>query len=313
MTTSTDTDSTIHTLVVLAGPTGVGKTALSLELAKALNAPIVSADSRQIYREMVVGTASPTPVQLAQVPHFLVGTKSVADYYSAYAYEQEVLSLLDGLFAHKPVVVLTGGSMMYIDSVCRGMDDIPTISEAVRQRVMHDYHRHGLAHLQEMLRQLDPEFYTEVDLKNHKRVIHAVEVCLEAEKPYSALRTGALRKRPFRIVRVALERDRDELYQRINARVDEMLASGLMEEARELWPYRHLNALNTVGYKEMFEVMDGKMTLDEATELLKRNTRRYAKRQLTWFRRNPEYRWFHPSQANELIDWVKKELLNPPG
>lgn len=299
------------TLVVLTGPTGIGKTDLSIRLAKALNTVIVSADSRQIYREIKIGTAAPSPEQLAAVPHHLIGSHSIHDYYNAYEYEQDALKLLAGIFEEKETALLVGGSMMYIDALCNGIDDLPTISQEVRTQVMELYHTQGLEFLQGELLRLDPVFYSEIDLKNPKRVIHAVEVCYMTGGPYSALRTQTVRERPFNILRIALDMDRDQLYQRINLRVDQMMAEGLEEEARTFYPLRHLNALNTVGYKELFSYFDGELTLSEAVDLIKRNSRRYAKRQLTWFRRDKSYFWFHPEQQEEIIKFVQEKISTP--
>lgn len=307
----TPTSTKRHTLVVLTGPTGIGKTELSLALAKALNTVIVSSDSRQIYRELKIGTAAPTESQLAQVAHHMVGSQSVNDYYSAYQYEQEVLELLQSLFQSHDAVLLVGGSMMYIDALCSGIDDVPTISDEVRTRVMELYHKNGLEFLQQELKKLDPKFYEEVDLKNPKRVIHAVEVCYMSGGTYSSLRTRMVRQRPFDIVRIALDMHRDELYRRINLRVEQMMNDGLLEEARRFYPLRHLNSLNTVGYKELFEYFDEKVTLQQAVELIQRNSRRYAKRQLTWLRGNKDYQWFHPSQAGEIIQFVLDKVGYP--
>lgn len=299
------------TLVVLTGPTGIGKTELSIRLAKTLNTEIVSSDSRQIYREIKIGTAAPSPGQLATVPHHMIGSHSIHEYYNAYEYEQDVLNLLTSIFEVKETALLVGGSMMYIDALCNGIDDLPTISQEVRSLVMELYHTQGLEFLQEELMRLDPVFYAEIDLKNPKRVIHAVEVCLMTGRPYSALRTKTVRERPFNILRIALDMDREQLYQRINQRVEAMMAEGLEAEARAFYPLRHLNALNTVGYKELFSHFDGELTLPEAVDLIKRNTRRYAKRQLTWFRRDNSYFWFNPEQQEEIIKFVQAKISAP--
>lgn len=296
------------TLVVLAGPTAVGKTELALSLAEALQSPIISADSRQVYAELQIGTAAPTAQQLQRVKHYMVGHRSIADYYSAYEFEQDVLALLADLFAQHRAVVMTGGSMMYIDAVCNGIDDIPTISDEVRQHVASLCAEHGAEYIQQMLLQLDPEFYHQVDLCNTKRVVHAVEVCLMSGQTYTSLRTNTVRERPFDILRVALDRPRPELFERIDSRVDQMMTDGLEEEARRFYPQRHLNSLNTVGYKELFQYFDGDIPLDEALRLIKRNTRRYAKKQLTWFRLRNSYEWFHPNDAQQLISYVQERL-----
>ncbi len=239
-------------LVVLVGPTGIGKTDTALKLAKQFNTEIISADSRQIYKELKIGTAAPTQEQLAAVPHHMVGTHSVNDYYNAWQFEQDVLKLSEQLFQDHNSIVLTGGSMMYIDAVTKGIDDLPTIDPELRQEVMDMYEKEGLDAIRRQLKMLDPDFYNEVDLKNHKRVMHAVEVCLMTGKPYSSLRTNSTRQRPFNIIKIGLDMEREELYDRINLRVDQMVKDGLFEEAREFYHLKHINALNTVGYKEIF-------------------------------------------------------------
>ncbi|NPA36933.1 MAG: tRNA (adenosine(37)-N6)-dimethylallyltransferase MiaA [Chlorobi bacterium] len=296
-------------LVVIAGPTGIGKTDLSIRIAKELDTIIVSADSRQIYRELKIGTAAPTPEQLAEVPHFMVGTKSIHDYYSAFEFEQEVIALLKEKFKEYHVIIMTGGSMMYVDAVCKGIDDIPTIDPELRNEVFERYQREGIESIRRELKLLDPVFYNQVDLKNHKRVIHAVEVCLMAGKPYSSLRKNNIRKRDFEQIHIGLDMNRSELYDRINKRVDMMLDEGLEEEARRFYEYRQLNSLNTVGYKELFEYFDGKITLEKAVELIKRNSRRYAKKQLSWFRRDKEMNWFHPASENEIMEFIQKRVM----
>lgn len=297
------------TLVVLTGPTAVGKTELSLSLAEALQCPIISADSRQIYSEMTIGTAAPTAEQLARVRHYLVGCCSVADYYSAYEFERDCLDLLPTIFAQTDgVALMTGGSMMYIDALCDGIDEIPTISDNVRHDVWQHYQNDGLDAMRQWLRQLDPAYYEQVDLCNGKRVVHAIEICLEAGRPYSELRTGRTKPRDFDIVRIALNRPREELFVRIGRRVDEMIAQGLEDEARRLYPMRHLNALNTVGYKELFSFFDGALTRLRAIEDIKTHTRRYAKRQLTWFTRRGDYRWFAADDAAAVTDYALRAV-----
>ncbi|MDD2938130.1 MAG: tRNA (adenosine(37)-N6)-dimethylallyltransferase MiaA [Proteiniphilum sp.] len=285
------TFSSQPTLLVLVGPTGVGKTAWSLQLAEKLGCPILSADSRQIYKGMTIGTAAPTRDQLQRVHHYFVGTLSPEDYYSASEYEQHVLSLLDTLFKQYPVVILTGGSMMYVDAVCKGIDEIPTIDETLRAELQQLYQKEGLDPIRQQLRILDPAFYAEVDLKNPKRVIHALEVCLMAGKPYSTLRTNPQKKRPFRIVKVGFNRERNELYDRINQRVDLMMEEGLLQEAKGFYPKRHLNSLNTVGYKELFDYLGGNGTLGFAVEKIKQHSRNYARKQLSWFRKDKDIHW----------------------
>lgn len=281
------------TLIVLTGPTAVGKTELSLLLAERLDCPIISADSRQIYSEMTIGTAAPTPEQLARVRHYLVGCHSVTEYYSAYEFERDCLNLLPTIFEQtNGIALMTGGSMMYIDALCDGIDEIPTISNAVRHEVWQRYKNEGLEAMQQWLKQLDETYYNQVDLCNGKRVVHAIEICLEAGKPYSILRTGNIKPRDFDVVRIALNRSRAELFDRIGRRVDAMITEGLIDEARALCHLRHLNSLNTVGYKELFSYFDGNITLQRAIEDIKTHTRRYAKRQLTWFARRNDYHWF---------------------
>jgi len=291
----------MNTLLVLLGPTGVGKTEWSLKIAEALKSPILSADSRQIYKGMVVGTAAPTSAQLSRVPHYFVGTLSPEDYYSASEYERDALSLLQELYKQYPAVVMTGGSMMYIDAVCKGIDDIPTIDETLRNELQELYLKEGVDPIRQQLKILDPVFYNEVDLKNPKRVIHALEVCLMAGKPYSSLRTNPEKKRPFRIVKIGFTREREELYDRINRRVDQMIEEGLVEEARGFYPQRRLNSLNTVGYKELFDYFDGKCTLEFAIEKIKQHSRNYARKQLTWFKKDKETVWINLSDENEDV------------
>lgn len=286
------------TLIVLLGPTGIGKTDLSLSIATALDCEIISADSRQLYRDMQIGTAAPTAEQLQIVPHHFVGTLGLEEYYSAAQYETDVLNFLSTAFLQHDKILLTGGSMMYIDAVCDGIDDIPTISTEVRERVMQKYKAEGLDVLCEELRSLDPQHYAEVDLKNPRRVIHAIEVCYMTRNTFSSFRTRTRKERPFHILKIGLQREREELFYRINARVDAMIEGGLVEEARRLYPYRHLNALNTVGYKELFAYFDGEMDLSVAIEKIKKNTRVYAKKQMTWFKKDTDIHWFHPDKLS---------------
>lgn len=291
----------MKTLLVLLGPTGVGKTEWSLQIAEALGCPIVSADSRQIYRGMSIGTAAPAQGQLQRVPHCFIGTLSPEEYYSASEYERDVLLLLQELYQRYPVVVMTGGSMMYIDAVCKGIDDIPTIDEALREELQQLYLKEGLDPIRQQLKILDPVFYDEVDLKNPKRVIHALEMCLMAGKPYSSLRTNLKKERPFRIVKIGFTRDREELYDRINRRVDQMIEDGLIEEARDFYPQRHLNSLNTVGYKELFDYFEGKCSLEYAIEKIKQHSRNYARKQLTWFKKDKETTWINLREESETV------------
>ena len=296
-------------LVVLVGPTGIGKTDTSLKIAQHFNTEIISADSRQIFKELKIGTAAPTAEQLNIVPHHMVATHSVNDYYNAWQFEQDVLQLSQTLFEQHDLLVLTGGSMMYIDAVCNGIDDLPTIDPELRKEVMEMYEKEGLDAIRRQLKMLDPVFYDQVDLKNHKRVMHAVEVCLMTGKPYSSLRTNASRQRPFNIIKIGLDMDREELYHRINLRVDLMVEAGLFEEARQFYHLKNQNALNTVGYKEIFAHWDGEYDAQTAIELIKRNSRRYAKRQLSWFRRDKDMHWFQPKDVNEMITFVEEQIF----
>ncbi len=289
-------------LIVLLGPTGVGKTELSLELASKLGSPIISSDSRQIYKDLVIGTAAPTLEEQKQVKHYFVGQLALEDYYSASQYEEEVIDLLYTLHENHESVLMTGGSMMYIDAVCKGIDEIPTIDETLRVEIKDLFDREGLEPIRQQLKFLDPLFYNQVDLKNHKRVIHALEVCLMTGKPYSSLRTNTTKKRPFEIIKIGLKREREELYERINQRVDKMMEAGLLEEARSVYPYCHLNSLNTVGYKELFQFFDGNCTLDFAVEKIKQNSRIYSRKQMTWFKKDNEITWFHPEDKKAIYN-----------
>jgi len=291
-------------LIVVTGPTAVGKTALTIELARHYGIPVINADSRQIFRELRIGTASPTEEQLRQARHYFVGTKSISDYYNASMYEQEVVELLK--VSPTPINLLSGGSMMYIDAVCNGIDDIPTIRDDIRQEMKRRYETEGLDALCDDLQRLDPEHYKIVDRQNYRRVIHALEICYQTGRTYTSYRTQQKKPRPFRIVKIGLNREREQLYQRINARVDEMMAEGLLDEVKTLLPYRQLNALNTVGYKEMFDYLDGRWPLEEAVERIKGNTRRYARKQLTWYKRDPEIRWFNPEEQQEIMAYISQ-------
>lgn len=289
----------------------MGKTDLCLSLAGFLHSPIISADSRQMYRDIPVGTAAPTPEQLKQVKHFFIGNLALDQYYSAATYEEECIGLLDTLFESHDTLLMTGGSMMYIDAICKGIDDIPTISEDIRQEIRERYERVGLDAMAAELKLLDPEYWAQVDLKNPKRIIHALEICYMSGGTYTALRKGIRKERPFRIVKIALNRDREELFSRINSRVDAMMANGLWEEAEKVYPFRHLNSLNTVGFKELFDLMDGALTpegkpqtMEYALDKIRRNTRVYAKKQITWFKRDPEVKWFHADAHQEIMDHI---------
>lgn len=296
------------TLIVLLGPTGVGKTELSLRMAEMLHTEILSSDSRQLYRDLPIGTAAPTEAQLKRVPHHFIGTLALDQYYSAAQYEKEALHRLEQLFSRYPTVLLTGGSMMYIDAVCQGIDEIPTISEAVRIQMQNRLAHEGLEALCEELLRRDPEYYQIVDPKNHKRVVHALEIIEISGQTYTSLRKNSIKERPFRILKIGLDRPREELFLRINTRVDEMITHGLLDEARRVSPFRTLNSLNTVGYKEMFKVLDGEWELPFATERMKKNTRVYAKKQLTWFRKDPSIHWFHPEDEAAILNFLKSSL-----
>ncbi len=299
----------MNTLVVLLGPTGVGKTALSLHIARRIGSPILSADSRQLYKDLVIGTAAPTPDERAAVTHYLVGLLELTDYYSASRFEEDTLSLLQTLFKQHHAVLMTGGSMMYIDAVCKGIDDIPTVTPDIRHAVWNEYEQGGLDPLLDELKQSDPLHYDEVDRKNHRRVLHAVEICRMTGKPYSSFRTNTIKERPFRILKVGLMRPREELFERINRRVDQMMADGLPDEVRRVYPHRALNSLNTVGYKELFAYFDGLCSLDEAVAKIKRNTRVYARKQITWFKRDESIRWFHPDDTEEIFAFLSENGL----
>ncbi|MBR2291393.1 MAG: tRNA (adenosine(37)-N6)-dimethylallyltransferase MiaA [Prevotella sp.] len=296
--------SSDKTLIVITGPTAVGKTALCLDIARHFDIPIINADSRQIYQELRIGTARPTDEEQRQVKHYFVGTLRLADYYSASMYEQQVLSLLDDLFKERDYALMAGGSMMYIDAVCNGIDDIPTVDDETRETMKRRLKAEGLEALVEELRHLDPEHWEIVDRQNPRRVVHALEICHMTGKTYTSFRKAEKKQRPFHIVKIGLNREREELYARINQRVDAMMQQGLLKEAEGLYPHRSLNALNTVGYKELFEFFDGRWPLEEAIERIKGNTRRYARKQLTWFKRDPEIRWFHPDNKKEIIDYI---------
>lgn len=291
-------------LLVLLGPTGVGKTEWSIRMAEQLGVPIVSADSRQLYKGLIIGTAAPTEEQLKRVPHHLVGILSPNDYYSASEYENEALSVINKLHKQHDTVILTGGSMMYIDAICKGIDIMPDIDQELRNDISKMYNEEGLDPIRQKLKLLDPIYYDQVDLKNTQRVIHALEVCIMTGKPYSSFRLNTIKERPFEIIKVGFNRPRPELYDRINKRVDEMIKDGLEEEARQLYPMKHLNSLNTVGYKEMFEYFDGNWTLEEAIDKIKQHSRNYARKQLSWFNRDKSIKWIDLS--DKYIDVVNE-------
>jgi len=298
--------SSDKTLVVITGPTGVGKTCLSIELAGHLQTEIVSADARQFYHELKVGTAAPTPEELARVKHHFVGHLSVHDYYNVSIYEEHALALLDRLFQKNDLVLLTGGSGLYIDAVCRGFDDLPPVDTGIRRQVEQVYREGGLNALRLWLKKVDPEFYLQVDLANPNRMKRAIEVFLTTGRKFSNLRTQKPNPRPFRVKTIVADRPRQGLFERINKRVDQMVANGLIEEALGFFRLRHLNALNTVGYKELFDWLSGDCTLSEAIEKIKTNTRRYAKRQTTWFKRYPDAHWVHPQDVEGILSIIRK-------
>lgn len=292
------------TLIVITGPTAVGKTALCLDIAKHFDIPIINADSRQIFRELKIGTARPTEEQMREVKHYFVGMLGLEDYYSASLFEQQVLELLEQLFQTHDYALMTGGSMMYIDAVCDGIDDIPTIDEQTRDTMKRRLAEEGLEALCDELRRLDPEYYEIVDRQNPRRVVHALEICMMTGKTYTSFRKREKRERPFQIIKIGLNRPREELYERINQRVDQMMADGLLDEVRSLYPQKELNALNTVGYKELFDYIDGKWSLEEAVERIKGNTRRYARKQLTWYKKDPQICWFNVNEGNKIINYI---------
>ncbi len=298
-------------LIVLTGPTAVGKTALCMEIAKQYGISIINADSRQMYKGLTIGTAAPSVEQLSQVEHFFVGTLPLQSYYNAAMFEHDALQTIADQFERqmpngKRLALMSGGSMMYIDAVCQGIDEIPTISETTRTAVKARLEQDGLEKLCEELRELDPGYYDIVDKKNTRRVVHALEICLQTGNTYTSFRKRQRKERPFRIATIVLDRPREELYERINARVDSMMENGLLDEAKRLYPHRQLNALNTVGYKELFAYFDGLYSLDEAIERIKGNTRRYARKQLTWFKKYEDAKWFNPNDSNEIMNYISR-------
>lgn len=286
----------------------MGKTELSLRAAEYFSTSILNADSRQLYRDIPIGTAAPTAEDLSRVPHHFVGTLNLDDYYSAARYESEAMSLLERLFAGRDIVVLSGGSMLYVDAVCQGIDDIPTISDSVRQRMRERYENEGLETLAAELERLDPAYFAQCDIRNPKRVIHALEICHMTGRTYTSFRVRKVKERPFRIIKIGLCRERGELFDRIGRRTDQMLSVGLLDEVRRVLPHRDCNSLNTVGYKELFKYLDGEWTLDFALEKIKRNTRVYAKKQMTWFKKDPEIAWFHPDKWDEVRFFIQNRM-----
>lgn len=301
------------TLVLILGPTGVGKTELSLRVAEHLGCPILNCDSRQVYRHLPIGTAAPTAEEQARVQHYFVATRELEEDYNAGQYERDALDLLERLFAEHDILVMTGGSMLYADAVCHGLDDLPAVPAAIRQEVQRGYEQGGLAWLQEQVQRLDPDYWNTVDQSNPARLAHCVELCLTAGKPYSSMLTKKPAQRPFRILKIGLERPREELYERINGRVLQMMDNGLLDEARNVYPKRHLNSLQTVGYKELFGYLSGEYDLDRAIELIQQNTRHYAKRQLTWFRRDKAIHWLNANDDYEKNICIIDDLLRADG
>lgn len=301
----------MDTLVIVLGPTGVGKTELCLQLAEHLGTPVINADSRQIFAELPIGTAAPSKEQQRRVKHFFVGNHHVQDYYNASMYEEDVLKLLPQIFhSHSHRALLSGGSMMYIDAVCKGIDDIPTVDEHTRTLMKQRLSDEGLPTLVAELKRLDPEHWEIVDKKNPRRVIHALEICHMTGRTYTSFRTNQIKRRPFNTIKIGLDRDREELYERINNRVLKMMEEGLEDEARALYPLRGLNALNTVGYKELFAFFDGSINREEAVRQIQSNSRRYMRKQLTWFKHDEQIKWFHPDNIKEIINYLDCRLQN---
>jgi len=314
----------LNSLIVITGPTGVGKTKLCLNIAEHYGIDIINADSRQIYAEIPIGTAAPTAEQMQRVRHYFVGTHHIGDYYSASMYEQEVLDLIaekEQEASNNPIAILTGGSMMYIDAVCNGIDDIPTIKDEIRNKMKQRLETEGLDALVDELRELDPQHWETVDRSNPRRVVHALEICHQTGQTYTSFRIGKKKERPFNIIKIGLTRDKvlkvkrgqvimdhTELYDRINARVVSMMEQGLVEEAKSVLPYRNEKALNTIGYKEMFRYFDNEITLEEAVRQIQSNSREYARKQLTWYKKDESMKWFHPNQKKDIKDYINSNL-----
>jgi len=302
--------STTKKLIVIVGPTAIGKTACSIQLAKHFNTVILSADSRQFYKEISIGTAKPSEEEMDGIPHFFINSHSITEDFNVNDFEKEALIILEDIFKQRDTAILVGGSGMYVDSLCYGMDDaMPDPDEKIRMRLQNQLEINGIASLQDELKQLDPLFYEEIDLNNSNRLMRAIEVCLITGTPYSTLRKGTIKKRPFEIIRVGLEKERELIYDRINQRVDLMMENGLLDEVRSIVDFRHQNALKTVGYRELFDYLDEKVSLNEAVEKIKVNSRRYAKRQLTWFKKDKNTRWFMPEQQEEMINFIRSYKL----
>ncbi len=295
-------------LVVLTGPTGIGKTTVGIKIAQYFNTEIVSSDSRQIFKELRIGTAVPTKNELATVKHHFIHSHSISENYNASRYETEAIQLLETLFEQKNIIVLVGGSMLYIDAICKGIDIMPDVDKEIRNSLKKQFEKEGLESLRLQLKKQDPDYYKTVDLKNPVRIIHALEICLMTGKPYSSFRSGPNKKRSFTIVKIGLNCDREILHNRINKRVDLMIGEGLELEAKKVYPQKYLNSLNTVGYRELFSCFDGEISREKAIELIKRNSRRYARKQLTWFRKDKNMRWFEPDQTEEIIEYIESEI-----
>lgn len=295
-------------LFVILGPTGIGKTELSIHIAKMLDTFIISSDSRQIYKELKIGTAAPSAQNLKEIKHFMIAEKSIFDYYSAGKYEIEVLQILENIFQTKDYALLAGGSGMYIDAVCSGIDDLPQVDSQIRKNLCKKYDSEGIESIRFDLKRLDPEFYAEVDLQNSKRILKALEVCIQTGKKYSSFRKNSKKTRNFSIIKIGINTEREILYKKIDARVDKMFEEGLIDEAKEFIAHKNLNSLNTVGYKELFPYFEGKYDLDEAKRLIKRNSRHYAKRQLTWFSRDKEINWFNADEKNKIINFINEKI-----
>ena len=297
-------------LIIIAGPTAIGKTSLAINLAQHFNTEIISADSRQAYREMVIGTAMPSVDQLAGVKHYFIGHHSIHDHYNASIFELEAVEILERLFIHNDVAIMVGGSGMYIDAVCKGIDEFPTVDGTIREQLRNEYNSTGIKGIRAKLQLTDPEYYKKVDLNNPLRILKALEIVEMTGRPYSSFLTGKIKQRGFSTIRLGLDMPRKDLYNRINNRVNDMMAGGLLEEARNLYPYRKLNALKTVGYKELFDFLDGNCSLEQAVDKIKRHTRQYARRQLTWFRRDKDTHWFTPYEINEILDYIHLKLTD---
>ncbi len=295
-------------LIIITGPTAVGKTALTIQLAQQLNTEIISCDARQFYRELNIGVARPSEEELAAVPHHFIGHRSIHDDYNAGQYAQDALAFLEEFHQKNQVAIMTGGSGLYIQAVTEGLNYFPPIDPNIRKNLQALYEKEGLAYIQKLLAEQDPVYHQEVDLNNHTRILRALEVCQQSNKPYSSFKNKPKEKRPFKTIQIALQRDRAELYDRINQRVDMMIEMGLIEEAKALYPLKGLNALSTVGYQELFAHWDGKYSLDEAINKIKQHSRNYAKRQMTWFRRTPNIEWFHPDEIEEIIAFIQAQL-----